>query len=136
MTDDPYVDAPFEDTRSHQEFRRVDALSSEEKSLGMWAHLGMTIGNALGLWGVLVPIILLVVKGSESTFVSRNCKEAINFAISMFLYTLASAVLCLVVIGIIPLIFFAIYSFVMPIVAGLKVQEGKHYEYPLILRLV
>jgi uncharacterized Tic20 family protein len=131
--------------------RWTDALSSaippaataasDTTTWAMGAHL-----SALGalLFGLpfMGPLIIYLVK-KENPFVRRHAAEALNFNLSMMLYTIvlafATAVLVFVVVGflLIPLflVLFAVW-FVFVIVASVAASRGEEYRYPLTIRFV
>jgi uncharacterized Tic20 family protein len=131
--------------------RWTDALSSaippaataasDTTTWAMGAHL-----SALGalLFGLpfMGPLIIYLVK-KENPFVRRHAAEALNFNLSIMLYTLvlafATVVLVFVVVGflLIPLflVLFAVW-FVFVIVASVAASRGEEYRYPLTIRFV
>ena len=104
----------------------------------MLCHLGGLSGylfNALG--SILVPLILWIVKKDEIPEVDRHGKEALNFNISVAIYSLAIFVLgwgfCFAWFLGLPL---AIFHIVCTAMAAAKASSGQSYEYPLCLRLL
>jgi uncharacterized protein len=107
----------------------------------MAMFIGVPFGNILG------PLIIWLIKKSSLPSVDEHGKEALNFQISMTLYTLiggvATIVLVLTVIGILlvpvvlcALLAIAIVDVVLIIVASLKASNGEVYRYPLSIRFV
>ncbi len=76
----------------------------------------------------------------ESHYAATNAKEALNFHISLLIYTLGCGLLALTIIGM-PLAIFvgavmSLGAIVLAIIAAIKAYEGKVYRYPLTLRLI
>ena len=82
------------------------------------------------------PLIVLLLYKDKSALVEAHAKEALNFQITMMIAMFASAILCIILIGFLGLMVFGIAMIVLPIIAGLKANEGEEYRYPYILRLV
>lgn len=85
---------------------------------------------------IAVPAAILVV--SEDSVVRDNCREALNFHLTVWLALVVSALMCVFVIGIPMLFAVAIVSWLMPIVAIIKVlaEPTVAFSYPYVLRLV
>ncbi|GAC1480163.1 MAG: hypothetical protein NVS2B14_20520 [Chamaesiphon sp.] len=83
-----------------------------------------------------IPIAVLFI--TNDPIVKENAKEALNFHINLYLYAAIFALLILVAIGIPLLIILGIISFLMPIIALVRVltDPGQPYRYPFIFRLV
>jgi uncharacterized Tic20 family protein len=103
----------------------------------MLAHLSSFAGCLVPLLGHIGgPLIVLLVRGDSSPFVSYHAREALNFNISLAIWGLVAAALCVVLIGfvLLPLLFFA--WLILTIVAALKARDGLGYRYPFTLRLI
>jgi uncharacterized protein len=62
--------------------------------------------------------------------------EALNFNISVLIYSVVGWVLVLVLIGIPLLVALFVFWLVFTLVATVKVSNGQPYRYPLTIRLV
>ncbi|MGF7231817.1 DUF4870 domain-containing protein [Arachidicoccus sp.] len=101
--------------------------TSDEKTLGLLAHIITLISTFIG------PLIILLVKKDESSFVTHHAKESLNFQITM---ALASIILFISIIGILLLWVVGIMTLVLVIVATIRASEGKLYRYPFSIRLI
>ena len=99
----------------------------------VWAVLSHLSFFVLAL---IFPLIVYLTVGKDSAFVRRHSSEALNFHISLLIYSLVSLVLILVVIGIVLLIAVGIFGLVMTIVATVAAAQGRDFRYPLTIRLV
>ena len=99
----------------------------------VWAALSHLSFFVLAL---IFPLIVYLTAGKDSAFVRRHSTEALNFHISLLIYSIVSAVLILVLIGIVLLIVVAIFGLVMTIVATIAAAQGRDFRYPLTIRLV
>lgn len=112
-------------------------VKSNSNTFGMLCHLlafcgllGVPFGNILG------PLVMWLIKREESPFVDACGKEALNFQISMTIYTLISGLLVLAAVGLVLLPAIIIVNVIFTIIASIRASEGKHYEYPLTIRFV
>lgn len=107
-----------------------------ENTLGILCHL-LGLGTFVMPFGNIVgPLILWLVKRSDSPYLDETGKEALNFNISWTIYTVIAALSFFVLIGFIlfPLVFLA--WLILLVVASIKASEGKIYRYPLTVRLI
>ncbi|WP_396212240.1 DUF4870 domain-containing protein [Flavobacterium sp.] len=77
-------------------------MTSNEKNTSALIHLTILSQYIIPFGGFIFPIILWSSKKNDSEFIDANGKQAINFQLSMFLYTLL-----LVVVSIPTLIYLA-----------------------------
>jgi hypothetical protein len=80
--------------------REVDSDAREEKDARNWAVLGH-LSALLLLFGIpfgniLGPLVVWLFKRNDHPLVDEQCKEALNFQISMTLYFTAAAILLLI----------------------------------------
>ena len=83
------------------------------------------LGNVIG------PLVLWLIKKPESALVDRHGKAALNFQISSTIYLIVMALLVIVVIGFVLLPLYAIFWFVMVIVATVRAADDKDPGYLL-----
>jgi uncharacterized Tic20 family protein len=104
---------------------------------GMLCHLSALAGFVGVPFGhILGPLVVWLVKKDEYAFVDDQGKEALNFQISILIYTVVSAFLILMCLGIVLLVLVQLFNFVMIIVASIKASNGEKFRYPLTLRLI
>ena len=101
-----------------------------ETNLAMLAHL---FGIFIGFIGAMVIWLL---KKDESTFIATEAREALNFQITLMIGYAVAGVLAFVLIGLVlfPILF--VLNLVLCLMGALRASEGKHYRYPLALRLL
>jgi uncharacterized protein len=85
---------------------------------------------------ILGPLIVWLAKRGDSPEIDEHGKESLNFQISMLIYNVIGALLCLVLIGFIILPILHILNLVLVIVASIQASEGKFYRYPMTIRLI
>jgi uncharacterized Tic20 family protein len=124
-------DPSFESDSKELEMIDPRDVPSDARGWSVAAHLlplvGVYILGALFIW---------LIKRDEDPFVEFNSREALNFQLSMLIYGLVSALLVIVLIGIVLILAVGIFSFVMAIVAAVKAANGELYRYPLTMRMV
>lgn len=111
------------------------ALTAEERTWGCAAHWSALVGAWLAL-AFLGPLLVMLVKGNESPYVRQQAVESLNFQLSVLIYGLVSAVLVLVLIGIVLLLALGVFWLVLTIMGTVASSRGQVYRYPLTIRLV
>lgn len=108
---------------------------SDERTWGTAAHWSALVAMLVGL-SFLGPLIVMLTQGNKSPWVRRQAVESLNFQISMTIYAIVSAILILVLIGLVLLLVVGALAIIMPIIASIKTSNGEDYRYPLTIRLV
>ena len=108
-----------------------DPLSQSDERL--WAMLAHVSGL---LFAIIGPLIVLLVFGKRSAFVDDQSKEALNFQITATVASIISAVLVIVLVGLILLPVVAIGFIVLTIIGAIKAYAGEPYRYPVNVRLI
>ena len=112
------------------------ALTKEERQWGMLNHLSGLAGFFFPFGNIIAPLILWSMKKDESSFLDAHGKEAMNFQISIAIYTVISIFLVFVLVGIPMLMAIGVIGIVFPIIAALKASNGEDYTYPLTIRFL
>ncbi|MCJ8329324.1 MAG: DUF4870 domain-containing protein [Lentisphaeria bacterium] len=113
-----------------------EEVSREEKQWAMLIHFSTLAMLPFPLLGIIVPIVLWQVKKYESDYVDRHGKIATNFVISYTIWLIISALLILVFIGFLTTPILTILVIVFAIIAGLRANEGKFWDYPLTIEFI
>jgi uncharacterized protein len=82
------------------------------------------------------PLIIWLIKRDDSPFVDYHGKEYFNFIISYTVYSIASAILMIVLIGFLTIWIVGLLAFIFTIVAAVKAYKGEVYRIPLVFRLI
>lgn len=104
---------------------------------GLLSPLAVMVGGGpFGTIFGLIPLTLWLVRRHDSAFIDDHGREAVNFQITLAIYTLASLVLMIVCVGF--LLYFAtgIFGIVAMILAGSAAHDGQYFRYPACIRLV
>jgi uncharacterized Tic20 family protein len=105
--------------------------SGNDKIWSMLSHLSILFGV-----GIILPLVVYLAMRKESDYVARNAREALNFHISVYLYSLCCVPLLFIIIGLPILFLIGLGSIVLAIIAAVKAADGSSYHYPFTLRLV
>ena len=125
------------------------------------AHVAALVLALLTSWfagfaGVLGAGVVYLLKRNDSAFVGAHAREAINFNLSMFIYTVAALAIgvalgaftvltlgigllltapaTLVLLLVVAIV--AVLWLVCSVIAAVKAWNGEAYRYPLALRLL
>jgi uncharacterized Tic20 family protein len=130
--------------QSVQQSQTTGEVSKDARMWAMFCHLGGLAGLlpiSVAIGSVIAPLILWQIKKEEFPFVNEQGKEAVNFQISILLYSLIGSMVCAITCIGIPLIPFivgiiGIADIIFLLVAAVKANNGEHYRYPLTIRFI
>lgn len=135
--------------------------SASDRQWAASAHLLALLLALMTAWmagvaGIVGAGIVYLIKREDSPFATEHAREAINFNLSMLLYSVAAVALGIVLVGATVLTLgiglivtapagllllviaagIAVMWLVCSVVAAIKAWNGEHYRYPLTLRLI
>ena len=111
-------------------------IPESERNWAMLCHLSSFAGYFFPFGGVIGPLICWLSKKDESEWVNINGRNSLNFHLSMLLYIVLAAPLCLIIIGI-PIIFALVtLKLICVIIASVKAAKGELFRYPLSIPFV
>jgi len=139
-------------------------ITQQEKNNAALIHLGGLAKYVFPFAGIIVPLLIWQSKKHESEFINQQGKEAVNYNISMLLYSFLICILVIipvillvsetivhedayndyppinfiisiVVIGIIWVVE-SILEFILIILAAVRASEGQNYKYPLTIKFI
>ena len=115
----------------------VEIDTSTQRNWSVFCHLsalvallGVPFGNVLG------PLIIWLIKRNEMPLLDAEGKKALNFQISMTMYTLIAGLLCFVIVGFLFFIPLVIANIVLVIVAAVKTSNSQPTSYPLTIHFI
>ncbi|HEY4256604.1 MAG TPA: DUF4870 domain-containing protein [Candidatus Udaeobacter sp.] len=113
------------------------STSSDVRTWCILCHASALLGLFFHFLGhILGPLIVWLLKRSDSPEIDAYGKESLNFQISMLIYDAVAAILCIVLIGIPILIGLWILNTVLVIIASVKAGQGQFYRYPFTIRFI
>jgi uncharacterized Tic20 family protein len=122
------------------DFYSDDALPDTVRNTITVLHLSALIGLFTGIGFLLGPLVVWWLKRDEHPAIDEAGKDAVNFQISVLVFGLIAAVLCITVVGVIvgvPLVIAAgIGALIFPIVAAVKSINEEPYHYPFTHRYI
>lgn len=105
---------------------------SDEKLWSTLIHIG-------GIFFSFVPALVgyLVLK-DRGPFVRAHTQAALNFQISILIYSIGIFIISIVTLGIGSLLFFpfGIAILIFMIIAAVKANSGEYYKYPLTIEFI
>ncbi len=107
-----------------------------DNSLAVVMHLLGFAGFVFPFGNIIGPLILWLVKRSESPLLDRIGKEVLNFQISYSIYGTVAFALCFVLIGFLILPVIGLLWIIFMIIAAVKTGNGEEYKYPFTIRLL
>ncbi|HEX2029028.1 MAG TPA: DUF4870 domain-containing protein [Nitriliruptorales bacterium] len=120
-------------------------LPSDVRNWAMAAHLSTIVASFVML-PFLGPLIVWLIKREEHPFIDQHGKEALNFNLSVLLYTVvgtvAAVLVAIVTFGVAMLIVvplalaLGIGWLVVTILAAVRASNGEPYRYPVTIRFV
>ena len=118
----------------------AEATSLSDREARKWAMLchlsaftiliGVPFGNILG------PLIAWMIKRDEYPLVDDQGKEALNFQISMTMYSCVCGILFFLIVPIAVALALGVFGIVVTIIAALQANKGEYYRYPMTIRLI
>lgn len=109
-------------------------VTSDARNWATLSHLSAFV-MFLGIPALVGPLVMWLLRRDDG-YAEYHAKEALNFNISFMIYGLVSAVLIILLIGLLLLPAVLITWFVLVIRAAMKASAGEPYRYPLTMRLV
>lgn len=109
-----------------------------EQSWALWAHVGALLATIPSgfLLQFLVPLIIWLSQRDRSDFVADHAREALNFHLSLLLWTLIGLALSFVCVGFVILAAVPIVMIVCGVLAAIAAGRGEYYRYPVTFRFV
>ncbi|MBF2048239.1 MAG: DUF4870 domain-containing protein [Leptolyngbya sp. IPPAS B-1204] len=108
-------------------------MNEQRKLLSALSHGAIFFSSLLVSIGIPIAILLI----NNDPVVKANALESLNFHINLYIYGAIFGLLVFIGIGIPLLILLGIASFVLPIIAIVKVLSNpdQPYRYPFLLRI-
>lgn len=114
--------------------------SSDERTYALFLHLSLLLHIPLSLLAIIVPVIMWNIKKAESPFLDDHGREAINFQITLIIYSFLFTILAIPVglltcgIGFSLALFPYILGLIGMIKAAIAANRGEFYRYPMTFR--
>ena len=110
-------------------------LMREDKQLLILTHLSQLLDLVTGIGGFLVPLVIWLTQREKVLGMNTHGKMILNFQISMFIYSLISVPLVLLLgLGFLMLGVIALVLLIFPIINAIKVSNGELPYYPFTIK--
>jgi uncharacterized protein len=114
-------------------------ITNDQKNLAFICHLSGFFWFVIPGLNIIVPLIVMLVKGGEDSFVSHHSRQALIFqvimSVAMIVLTVVGLVLLIVLIGFLVLgvlLVVAIIDIMLILIATFAAARGELYTYPLM----
>lgn len=113
-----------------------------ERTFAMMIHLSLLAHLVLSVIAIIIPIIMWVTKKDESPFVDDHGREAINFQITLVIYSVLFALLAIPIgiltcgVGFVLAFVPYVLGLVGMIQASIASSKGEFYRYPMTMRFL
>lgn len=113
-------------------------MTDDEKTWAMFAHLSLLAHLVAPAVAVVIPLVIYLIRREGSAFVEDHAREALNFQISLVVYSLLAVPLAIITCGVGGLLALLVYplGIVGMILAAMATSRGEFYRYPMTFRLV
>ncbi len=121
-------------------------LTDDEKTLAIFAHLGLLGHLVLPVVSILIPLVIWMTKRASSSFVDDHGREALNFQITLLIYAIGLPLIAGVLgaitcgVGLILMIPAVVGPYVLGLVgmilAAVAANRGEFYRYPMTFRFI
>ena len=104
----------------------------EERNLALIMH---TLAFFTGFIG---PLVIWLIKKDESEFIDQHGRDALNFQISILLYSLVVTFLSVITCGVGAVLFLPLLLLVLVgcVIAAMQGYKGELCKYPLAFQLI
>ncbi len=116
--------------------------TDDERTYALLMHLSLLAHMVLTIIAFGIPLIMWLVKKDESSFLDDHGREAVNFQISLLIWSIIFTVVAIplsiitcgvgVVVAFIP----TVVAIVGMIQASVAANRGEFYRYPMTFRIV
>ncbi|MEP7213288.1 MAG: DUF4870 domain-containing protein [Acidobacteriota bacterium] len=116
---------------------QMSLQTPEQRQMGMFLHLSQLASLLVPVAGLVVPIVIWQTQKDKMPALDAHGKMVTNWIISALIYAAVSIPLILVFfLGVLTLLTVAIMGIVIPIIGGIKANNGELWEYPLTIKFL
>ena len=114
--------------------------TSDERTYALFLHLSLLLHIPLSILAIIAPLIMWNIKKAESPFLDDHGREAINFQITLIIYSILFTILAIPAglltcgIGFSLALFPYILGLIGMIKAATAANRGEFYRYPMNIR--
>ncbi|TMN32834.1 DUF4870 domain-containing protein [Pseudoalteromonas sp. S2755] len=97
----------------------------------MLLHLSQLASFVAPGLGLVLPVVMWATNKDKSEIIDQHGKAAINWLISLIIYSIICGILVFVAVGILGFVVLAILNAIFAIIAAIKANNGEVWVYPL-----
>ncbi len=112
-----------------------EIVAADDRNWAVAAHLGSFVAAPFVL-GLVAPLVVLLLRGGDSSYVRRHAVESLNFQINAAVYGAIAWILVFTVLGIPLAVAYAAFYVVCVVVGAVRASSGGDFRYPLTLRVI
>ena len=116
--------------------KEIRVLSETERNWAMFCHLSAFAGFFFPFGGIIGPLICWLSRKDDSTWVNENGKASMNFQLSILLYLVLAAPLCIIIIGFPIIALIVTLKIICIVIASVKASKGEEFRYPLAIPFI
>jgi hypothetical protein len=115
--------------------------SSDSRTVAAIGHLS-AFAMFLGVPSFIGPLVVWLLSKDRDPFAAGEAREALNFNLSLLLYTVVAIIAMIATLGlgliiIVPVALVAVPAWlVLTVLAAVRAADGQPYRYPLTIRLI
>jgi len=112
--------------------------TDDERTFALLMHLTLLAHVVLTGLAIIAPIIMWNIKKESSPFLDDHGREAINFQITLIIYSILVIPIAIITCGIGALLMFLPYilGIIGMIQGSIAANRGEFYRYPMCFRFV
>ena len=115
---------------------RIIYVNNEERTFSMLCHLSALAMFMVPFGNIFGPLLVWMFKKDQYAEVNRQGKDALNFQISILIYTLLAVLLMILLVGFLLLVAIGLFNLIIIIIATVKSNNGERFEYPLTINII
>lgn len=117
--------------------RLVDGHATpDQRTYALVMHLSF-LATFLSIPPVIAPLIMWLIKRDGSRFLDDHGKEAVNFQLSLVLYSIVLGIIGVVTcVGFLGIPIVGILGAIGAVMAGTAANRGEYYRYPATIRFI
>ncbi len=117
-------------------------ITNDQKNLAFICHLSGLFWFIVPGLNIIVPLLVMLIKGGEDPFVSHHSRQALIFqvimSVAMMVLLIIGVVLMIILVGFLflaALLVVAIVDIIFVLIATFAAARGEWYSYPLMGRV-
>ncbi len=112
----------------------ISIPSFDVNNWAMFIHLSQFCGYIVPLAGLIVPIVLWQLKKDEDAGIDLHGKIVANWLITELIMAVVFVFLCAFMIGYPLVMALTVAAIALPIIGGIRANNGEAWPYPLSIR--